>query len=422
MSALANTPTLPVDNATTIDTPNAPLSTAQASLPPIPSIPSQQMRLLGHGGFGCVLSPPFTNINDTGKTVEFPGEVMKVFYRKNAANKSVRNANMLRQINNKNKPLFSFPIQKYRKTYKARNIPEYLRRKCKIASNALNANIYAVHMPDLGKSIQTIIKDPELVAKLKSVPFRNILQGFRKLLSTVDHLYKHGYVHCDVKPHNILVNPTNGDMTLIDFDLLTTISDTLDSNIVQWNSPPETIYWTNEPFINEVIHNPAFEPFTDVSEDDTRPELQSILVDIFMRTKIYDSMGLGLVDNDIDYYMQFEWIPSWIKSLGMTDTDKILLELRKLSIPTYDSFFVGYSFTTLIRTLYFDSDDNCIMPFCDKLEDIATRILEPMIRFDPRNRMTAGQAIPILDEIMSGMIGGKSRRRRKSRKVTRRRR
>jgi len=417
MSTLANTPTLPVRNAVTSNTPNAPLSTAQASLSP-----THPMRLLGYGGFGCVLTPPFSNINDTGKAITFPGEVMKVFYSKNAANKSVRNANMLQQINNQNKPLFSYPIQKYRKTYKARNIPKSFHRKCKIAANALNANIYAVHMPDLGKSIATIIKDPELTSTIRNIPFKNIIQGFRKLLLTVDHLYKNGYVHCDVKPQNILVNPTNGTMTLIDFDLLTTISDTLDSMSVQWNSPPETIYWTNEPFMNEVIHNPDFQPFKDVSEDDTRPELQALLVDIYMRTQIYNSMGLGLVDNDIDYYMRYEWIPSWIKSLGISDIDTILLELRKLSIPTYDSFFIGYSFTTLIRTLYFDKDDNCIMPFCDKLEDIATRILEPMIHFDPRNRMSAGQAIPILDEIMAGMVGGTIRRRHKSRKVTCRRR
>lgn len=49
-------------------------------------------------------------------------------------------------------------------------------------------------------------------------PPPNFLSVFRQLLAALGHMHERGYVHRDVKPENVIVNP-QGRARLIDFDL-----------------------------------------------------------------------------------------------------------------------------------------------------------------------------------------------------------
>jgi serine/threonine protein kinase len=381
--------------------------------------------LLGSGGYGCVLSPPLSNVDETGANKIYPGDVMKVFFKKAAVNKAIRNANVLKSINNPNAPLFSYPITKYTKTYKKKNIPAEFRAKCRITADKLDENIYPVRMPDLGKSMTDIMNDAGLQATVRALPLKNVMNGFLNLLKTIKQINDNNKVHRDVKPQNILVNTTTGNITLIDFDLLDSKEHAVLTGFSQWNSPWETIFWKDEfDFVKKLITDPAFKPFEDVDEvADSRIEVSFVLDDIRARVEIFERQGISKDISAKDYFERLAWFDPWVRetfenpSIKNLDTsaavEKILENLKSTSILTYDSYFAGISFLTLIQKLYFDADGNCLIgDNCDKLNEIISVILET-IDFDPFTRLTANDAIPHLEMIIGGMAGGK-------RKATRR--
>ncbi len=108
------------------------------------------MSELGSGYSGIVISPALKNINNSGREIEFPENVTKVFYNKEYYNEGVRASNFASKIL-KDDPGIKFNT--YKKSLKAMNLPIEIRRKY----NLMNSRtIYAIRMPNLGINILEI--------------------------------------------------------------------------------------------------------------------------------------------------------------------------------------------------------------------------------------------------------------------------
>jgi len=88
-----------------------------------------------------------------------------------------------------------------------------------------DAWIDAVHMPHLGVDFEHI---KDIIEPLRAIPVYNMLVNVRELLGKVSLLWDENrndgidkrYIHGDIRPPNMMIRPTTGKMTLIDFDWL----------------------------------------------------------------------------------------------------------------------------------------------------------------------------------------------------------
>ena len=65
-----------------------------------------------------------------------------------------------------------------------------------------------------------------------------------KLLLTVQQIYEKGYIHGDIKPHNVMCNFNTGELTIIDFDKFHKYDEfvcELDDMRLYFAHPPETL-------------------------------------------------------------------------------------------------------------------------------------------------------------------------------------
>jgi hypothetical protein len=177
-------------------------------------VPAQNV--LGSGAYGCVLHPALANTNEHGASVDYPNNVTKIYTSKHNANKAVRNSDKLSKINAR----FGVPIHAYRKTFKRKNIPRSMQTRCHIRpGNNMNALVYPVRMPNLGKSVEDVIQNQHLIVSLRSINPRQLLLHISALFETVDIYRKNKLIHGDIRTPNIMILPT-GQMNIIDFDWL----------------------------------------------------------------------------------------------------------------------------------------------------------------------------------------------------------
>ena len=73
----------------------------------IPSAPPPQYSILGEGGYGLVFSPALPN-----NTTNYPGDVTKLFFKKDNLKKAVSNIETIRS----KIPSLALNIQPYKKT------------------------------------------------------------------------------------------------------------------------------------------------------------------------------------------------------------------------------------------------------------------------------------------------------------------
>jgi serine/threonine protein kinase len=413
------------NNANAIATPAG--SPATVSAPNASSVRTTPNSVLGSGGFGCVLSPPLPNTNAAGSPVNLPGEVMKVFFREGNATKAVTNATMLRDLNNANAPLFSYPVKKYRAAYTKGNIPAALRPTCRIEpTNNLSVPIHAVHMPNLGVSFADI-RDAQAAA-VAALPLRTLMNGFKNLLNTVRTLYSRGLVHRDIKPQNIMIEPTTGKMTIIDFDILKPVGFLVGATKVQWNSPPETVFW----FIDDLF---SIDPEIDPAVDPEGAELQKLTqgtVELLITSNIYTSVqhfsrytSILPAYRDKDAFLQASlWLFEWFmttKNLTRADgtpvyeTAKLIqTAFKMLSTDTFDSFCLAFSIMSLLEKVFPDYHTTA-----GPLKNLYDTVLAPMVDFNPQTRMRVDAAITQIDTIIAGLpaAGGYKKQKKQKNKT-----
>jgi serine/threonine protein kinase len=181
------------------------------------------------GAYGLVLPYPLVN-----ERQEYPTNVTKIFFRKQDYNsileKQKRISNIFQGDRNYLVHPFDTPVS-MATVRQANRVAVSQKIKRSDDPNGYHVDtpsfpnihrLYAVHMPHLGVDM-THIKDN--LESLRAVPVHTMLTNIYKLLEKVAMLWDDRdkdkqFIHGDVRPPNIMIQPDTGKMTLIDFDWL----------------------------------------------------------------------------------------------------------------------------------------------------------------------------------------------------------
>jgi serine/threonine protein kinase len=176
------------------------------------------------------LRPALPNINEAGTLQEFPDNVTKIFYKQKDLDKIIRIAPLLPEIMGPNE---GHRITPYKRRIKGRNIPDKTRRNLSVGDEN---DLFAVRMPYLGTTIGRV---KSVQAEIRRLPILTLITQMRKVLTQVQTLVQHDYIHGDIRDVNVMIDPLTGTITIIDFDLL---SRTESFGITgAYNNPPEVM-------------------------------------------------------------------------------------------------------------------------------------------------------------------------------------
>jgi hypothetical protein len=174
--------------------------------------------VLGKGVYGTVILPGPLNKNKSGRNINYKNRPVKIMTSKNSFNKSVRNAEKIKRFSN-----LKYNFVPYEREFTIKNLPPEVQAKVGIESYGPEKPVYLAHMPYLGESINKISETPLLKEKYSAIPVYVYMNEILKLFKTIKELNNAGYMHYDLHPGNILINPDTGEINIIDFDLFTEI-------------------------------------------------------------------------------------------------------------------------------------------------------------------------------------------------------
>lgn len=209
-----------------------------------PNIKGKRFNVLGSGSYGAVISPALPNVKDRA-VVEFSGNVTKLFFKSDEKHK------IMEKLDDISRTMGADPahrINNYAHKYKIGNLPrsvvsEMERKKGRTLR--ASENVYAVHMPNLGTDMKDSHIESHRVA-LRRIPVTQVVSQMVKLLKQTRMLAEHGWVHGDIREHNIMIHPETGVMAIIDFDWLKPYDEFLDEYPFGfYNNPPEFLLYEN---------------------------------------------------------------------------------------------------------------------------------------------------------------------------------
>lgn len=198
-------------------------------------LPPSAYETIGSGGYGAVFQPALPNVVDR-KSVNYPGNVTKAFYRKHNADALLAKRNVIRTVMGENE---GHRISPYTYQYTAGKLPGRLFTKMLGKNPLLAANtpLHLVRMPHLGIDLGYIM---QIYKEIRKVPIGTILEQFQKLFHQTASLAAHKYIHGDIRTLNVMIQPKTGVMTIIDFDWLLPYREFVERfKFGFYNNPPE---------------------------------------------------------------------------------------------------------------------------------------------------------------------------------------
>jgi serine/threonine protein kinase len=173
----------------------------------VKSIIPKNTKFLGKGSYGCVVKPALPNRIDHQWKM-YPDDVSKLFRDEIDAKEAVDKAAFwVSATGNAGQAM-----HKQHRVYRSNELPEKVKATCELPDEE---NLYVARMPNLGVSLNNV---ESILESVRSIPFPIILQQIGKLFSQVGIMHEKDYVHGDIRTPNIMIDPTSGTMTLIDFD------------------------------------------------------------------------------------------------------------------------------------------------------------------------------------------------------------
>jgi len=313
---------------------------------------------LGEGGYGIVipvskfLKPGIERkvlVDNTGIQND---NVVKIFKRREYGNeldyKDTLNAYKI--VQNSMGPNNGFRLNPY-KNLTRKNLQKNTLNQLKKSfnTNSNDQDLYAVRMPHLGVSLWDVINKPKIQDRIRTIPFPIILKEIIRLLDQLRRLEKAGYIHGDIREPNIMIDQSTGTFTIIDFDLLKSVSKFREniSDFRNYNTPPEWL-------VNGLNGSMDLDKeVNDILQMITKPD--NLL-------EWEDELNIDFIDYCIETYENYKYIDNiysktrWKKEVlqAIKDNYKFVLG-ENMTVPLKDRPIDGYDaygFAQLILTFF----------------------------------------------------------------------
>jgi len=382
--------------------------------PPIPP----ELKYVAHGTYGCVVDPALPN-NEAGVWKQYPGNVTKLFKRKKSYDDAIiASQKAYNAMGHNNGHRFN----PYRHRYKVSNLPAPVASSCSFNAST---TIFPLRMPNLGVDIEKL--DKSVYDQVRKIPFGIILEQLLKCFEQVNMIFNAGYIHGDIRPTNVMINPKTGAITIIDFDWLKKKDDFYNEYPLDfYSNPPEALLAADSTFFTDcLINNIVYRYIYDkMSTNVYLLKIQTDYInphnDLISRQHVgYFLSKLKLNDIILANLKNIEFIRSK-QTPGVTPNDKLEL-FRDLMTPSFDLY--GLAFTLLeFMALVYPSSYNTFynadflasrismqgVPYSDDdiqliqqtISSIVRDVLKPSISLELKHRPSIGQALAKMKEIV----------------------
>ena len=310
-----------------------------------PQIPySPDLKYIAKGSFGCVVKPGLPNKGpDNINWKQYPKNVSKIFRHKLEYNKGINSTRKAYNIMGSNS---AHRMNKYNYQYTARNLPKSIRNKCALSSGE---NIYVSRLPNLGISLFDLNGNTDAIDKLHRISFILILEQVKKVLEQVKKLQDAKYVHGDIREANVMIDPSDGRISIIDFDWLLP-KDRFFSEFPLgfYNSPPETIV---HKYLSDIQNITQSIILSSIRKNLPAIDYYNQSVIYFLGSNVPISQNISeddfkdIIIENIKYYnnkLKLYTLDRYNKSIQINN------ELFK----TYDSYSIGFSLLYMMNILY----------------------------------------------------------------------
>lgn len=310
---------------------------------PDPPLDGVEHSLLGVGGFGAVFSPALPNYKN-GAWHSYPNNVTKAFKTPAAQSKAISDSARIYGLTGNS----GHQVEMYKYRYSPNELPASLKAKFSSEHFFPNGSSY-IRMPYLGVEVGKVesVKD-----KLQKVPFGRILEQIVKVISQVKKIIDHDLVHADIRDSNILINPENGVITIIDFDLLNDTSSLFSRfDFDFYNNPPEFLLFKTRSDLASVALTPESiralmtNFHIDKPAEPTNPYPDQLL----NHYNFWSSLGLtrdSLIAKIIDANVKNA---NYMKSAAFSSIDDAF---KTFGLKTFDEFGLACSLLNLLNGVY----------------------------------------------------------------------
>jgi serine/threonine protein kinase len=317
----------------------------------------------------------------------------------NAEGNKISSKHVAKKAINNNSRLGTYKIlnDPYTRKFKANNadieqIAKTNGNPCRIKEG--NTNIGVIRMPNLGVDIYRVYdafvngSNPDLLHVIQGLSLLDLLEkGVKPVFVAVQALRRNRMLHMDIKMENIMIQPSTGEMRIIDYDLMGP-----DMNIIRLklgdehlvNYPPESILWRKETVTDE-SYDAWFNQMRTIDEIfvvDGRPlgyaTLQKIIADIVSTPE--DNKKI------LEEYLA-------------KSSDKPNMMYR--SVDTLDSYCTAVSLL-IFFCVYLNCKDNW-PKYSIYLNPLLGGILTPMMMFKIEDRISIDVAIARVNALLRAM-------------------
>ena len=237
--------------------------------------------VIGEGAYGCIHKP---SLLCKGTPISsYKNKVSKVLSKEDAK-QELGEYNRIRDIDKSEEYYLGYPTE-----CAVANIPTNIQAiaKCENGKELLDQldELSLLVMNDGGINIQ------EYSDKMENVPStpENIMKmerffiEFHRIIRAINMYLKHGILHCDMKPQNIVLSEETGFLNIIDFGLTTTIKSQISES--QKSTNPIAKHHWSYPFEMFILNQNVYMLFAKLSKD--------------QKDRYYEYILRGLTDKNI---------------------------------------------------------------------------------------------------------------------------
>lgn len=255
--------------------------------------------IIGEGAFGCVIKP---SLPCSDKKLSYKNKISKVMVSKEAI-KELKEYKIISTVDKEKTFYLGVPtrcrLKKTKKTIKAIEKCIHLKKKYfgkkTLKEGIKNLDLLVMKDGGINLKMLSIMIDVMKNTRENSVKVKKIWIEIHKLFRGILLFQKHGIVHHDVKPQNIVYNLNDNLANFIDFGHMRNISYEIKKSIASDNWIYDYPFW-NYPLEIQFLNKNDYLKFTVKSKSEKEVFFSNILDDIHNNsdTKFVDAFRIFL--------------------------------------------------------------------------------------------------------------------------------
>ena len=353
----------------------------------------ENLRKIGEGAFGFVVSPALNNVNEFNNHLLFPGMVTKIMKSKQ------KYLDALKAIQDIKKHVSSLALDfiPYKRKYIVSNFKKVPFLYPSLKNGKSNdSQVFVVRMPDLGNNCKEIQENTTLYTEYRKRGVEVYCREILKLLRIVKDIKDSGFVHADIRESNVMCNVYTGTLTIIDFDWFSNKENYyLDYPEWFYSHPLEEIITLDRTTLNKIYNNTFdLSKYMTYSTNLVKNKLMYMdwLVQFNNARLLENSYRFYIIEDYLDnFYESIEDLQGFIKQ-NKTDNDKdsTISTFKDCSYETIDSYGLATALHKLYSSVLYYDEPFSIFLYKD--------LLMPMLNSNCIDRMTIDKAFGVMED------------------------